>query len=194
MSWSHNTHYAGRVLQLLPATGDAVLEIGPGDGYFSELLADRFERVIAVEPDLVQVEAARARCRLRGNVTVVHGDFLNAELPAGEFDAVVALASFHHMPLELAFARAAECLRPRGRLVILGVWTDATSRDFLLNLRSVRMNRRLQRQLGPDSMTAPSTLDRTSWRETRSWCREHLPDARLRRLPLWRYTLVWEKP
>jgi SAM-dependent methyltransferase len=194
VTWSHNTHYADRVLHLLPPSGKAILEIGPGDGYFSEMLADRFGQVVAMDPDPAQVEAARRRCAERENVSVLHGDFLTADLPTGGFDAVTALAAFHHMPLEPAFRRASDVLKPGGRLVILGVWTDRGRRDFLRNLQSVRMNRRLQRQLGPDSMTAPSTLERTSWHETRAWCRLSAPEARLRRLPLWRYTLVWDKP
>ena len=194
MTWSHNSHYSGRVLELLPPSGKAVLDIGPGDGYFSEMLADRFAHVVAVEPDLGQVEAARMRCAELGNVTVLQGDFLTADLPLDHFDAVTALAAFHHMPLQEAFARTSDLLRPGGRLVILGVWTDCGRRDFLRNLQSVRMNRRLQRRLGPDSMTAPATFDRTSWHETRAWCREHTPAARLQRLPLWRYTLIWDKP
>ena len=52
---------------------------------------------------------------------VVHGDFLTAALPIGHFDAVTALAAFHHMPWDLAFARASKVLKPGGRLVVLGV-------------------------------------------------------------------------
>lgn len=193
MTWSHNTHHAPRVLRLLPSGGEAVLEIGPGDGWFAEMLATRFREVVAVEPDPEQVQATRERCAARPSVKVVQGDFLTAALPAGHFDAVTALAAFHHMPLDLAFARASELLKPGGRLVVLGVWTDNGRRDVPRNLHSVFVNRRLQRRLGPDSMTAPATFERTSWHETRAWCRKHLDGARLRRHALWRYTLVWQK-
>jgi protein-L-isoaspartate O-methyltransferase len=195
VTWSHNTHYAQQVLDLLPPSGTAVLEVGPGDGYFAEMLAGRFKEVTAVEADLEQVQAARQRCAPLSNVTVLHGDFLTADLPTEHFDAVTALAVFHHMPPELAFSRASEVLRPGGRLVLLGVWTDRGRRDFLWNLRSVLANRRLQRRMGPDAaMTAPASLERTSWHESRAWCTRNLRGAHLTRHALWRYTLIWEKP
>jgi protein-L-isoaspartate O-methyltransferase len=174
--------------------GEAVLEIGPGDGYFAAMLAERFAEVVVVDPDPRQVQATRERCAGRLTVKVVQGDFLTAALPVGHFDAVTALAAFHHMPWDLAFARASKVLKPGGRLVVLGVWTDDGFRDLLRNLHSTLLNRRLQRRLGPDSMTAPATFERTSWHQTRAWCTRHLDGARLKRHALWRYPLVWEKP
>jgi SAM-dependent methyltransferase len=181
-------------MQLLPADRSSVLEIGSGDGRFAEQLALAFGDVVAVEPDPNQVEATLARCANRSNVHVVHGDFLTASLPTDHFDAVVALASFHHMPLPDAIARTHEVLKPGGRLIVLGVWTDNRARDLVWNAWSVLVNKRLQRRLGPDAMTAPATFDRTSWRDTRLWCKRNLQRATLKRHALWRYTLVWDKP
>lgn len=193
-SWNHNTHHAPRVLQLLPANRESVLEIGSGDGRFAEQLSGVFDRVTAVEPDPTQAAATRVRCAAHTNVDVIQGDFLAVELPVSHFDAVVALASFHHMPLSDAVTRTRAILRPGGRLVVLGVWTDRSPRDLVWNVWSVIANKRLQRQLGPDAMDAPATFARTSWRDTRAWCNENLPDAKLRRYALWRYTLVWDSP
>ena len=192
--WNHNTHHAPRVRQLLPPSRGSVLEIGPGDGRFAGELARSFDAVVAVEPDPVQAEAARSRCTGLSNVRVVEDGFLTADVPAGVFDAVVALASFHHVPWADAVQRVRAVLKPGGRLVVLGVWTDSGTRDVVWNARSVVLNTRLRRRLGPDTMTAPATFEQTSWWETRTWCRRDLPGAELTRLPLWRYTLVWDKP
>lgn len=194
MPWNHNTHYWPLLLSLLPGTTDAVLEVGCGDGRLATRLAERCGRVTALDLDSSQVQLARERCGGSSNVTVVEGDFRTAELPADHFDAVVASAALHHMPLHSATARARALLRPGGRLLVLGVWTDRGPRDVGWNWRSARLDRRLQAELGPDEMIAPVTLDRTSWHETRAWYREHFPEASLTRLPLWRYTLVWDKP
>jgi 16S rRNA (adenine1518-N6/adenine1519-N6)-dimethyltransferase len=57
---------------------DCVLEIGPGTGNLTDVLADRAGRVYAVEidPDL----AAQLHCRF-SNVRVINGDALKVELP-----------------------------------------------------------------------------------------------------------------
>lgn len=61
-----------------PAPGDVVLEIGPGKGSLTELLAPRVRRVIAIEKDrrLAHECAMRnAECGIE-NATVVQGDAL----------------------------------------------------------------------------------------------------------------------
>jgi ubiquinone/menaquinone biosynthesis C-methylase UbiE len=139
--WNHNTYFHSRLLRLLPARGSAALDLGCGDGSFAALLAGRYRRVVALDSDDEQVSAATARCAGSANVEVRRGDFLQCELPSEEFDAVTALASFHHMPFADAAAEAARVLRPGGRLVLLGVWTDThTPTDLALNVASTALN------------------------------------------------------
>ncbi len=61
---------------------DAVLEIGPGPGVLTELLAEQAGRVVAVELDDRLIPFLRARFAERLHVTIVHGDIL--ELDPGE--------------------------------------------------------------------------------------------------------------
>jgi ubiquinone/menaquinone biosynthesis C-methylase UbiE len=99
------------------------------------------------------------------------------------------------MPFAQAVDEAKRILKPGGRLLILGVWTDrATHVDQALNVASSALNRFLRWRHGPDAMTAPATLERTSWPEPRAAASQYLPSARLRRQLLWRYTVVWDKP
>lgn len=192
--WNHNTHFHHKLLRLLPP-GESALDVGCGDGSFAALLAGRYESVMALDPAPSQVAETTKRCKHLPHVEVRLADFLTASLPQEQFDVVTALASFHHMPLPGAAAEAQRVLKPGGRLVVLGVWTDrASKRDLVLNLASSGLNEALQVLRGPDVMTAPATFDRTTWAEARATVGNHLPGVRLRRHLLWRYTLVWDKP
>ena len=116
-------------------------------------------------------------------------------LPSEHFDAVTALASFHHVSFAAAAMQAQRVLKPGGRLLVLGVWTDsATISDFVFNVASTALNLLLRCRRVPDSMTAPATMHGTSWAEVKAAAADHLPNARLQRRLLWRYTLAWDKP
>lgn len=193
-AWNHNTHYHQLLLTLLPVRGVAALDVGCGDGSFVAALAEGCSRVVAIDPDPTQVASTSARCARLPHVSVTQADFLTSNLPDNEFDVITALAAFHHMPFADAAGEARRVLKPGGRLVVLGVWTDGGRRDLVLNLASSDLNWFLRRRRGPDAMTAPATLARTSWADAKVAASEHLPGARMRRRLLWRYTLVWDKP
>lgn len=56
---------------------DTVLEVGPGDGFLTEALAERAGKVIAVEKDKRFVEVLRERFHDTTNVKIIEGDILS---------------------------------------------------------------------------------------------------------------------
>ena len=79
----------GRIADALQLKGgETVLEIGPGRGALTDLLADRAGRLIAIEYDRALAELLRARYAKRGNVLVAEADVLAVslgELAAGPY-------------------------------------------------------------------------------------------------------------
>jgi SAM-dependent methyltransferase len=181
-------------MKLVPPRAHKALDLGCGDGSFAAALSARCSTVVALDREDTQVELARQRCADLPGVSVLRADFLSSGLRDEEFDLVTALAAFHHAPIPEAAHEVSRLLKPGGRLIVLGIWTDSSRRDVLWNAASVLLNRYLRARRGPDTMTAPATLERTSWVETKAVAAECLPGARLRRRLLWRYTLVWDKP
>lgn len=62
--------------------GDRILEIGPGKGALTALLAGNGARLVAVELDTRLVPLLREAYRENPQVEVVHGDILEIDLPA----------------------------------------------------------------------------------------------------------------
>ncbi len=60
--------------------GDTVLEIGPGTGNLTHVLAQHAARVVAVELDDRLIPLLRERFADRPRITIVHGDILELEL------------------------------------------------------------------------------------------------------------------
>jgi len=73
---------SGIVDALGPTTADTVVEIGPGRGSLTDLLAERAGRVVAVEIDKLLVEQLRKRYASRPSVEIVEADVLETDLNA----------------------------------------------------------------------------------------------------------------
>ena len=72
---------------------DVVLDAGAGFGFLTRFLAAKCKSVLAVEKDPQVAMALREQLCGAGNVTIIEGDVLKAELP--EFNKVVAIPPYY---------------------------------------------------------------------------------------------------
>lgn len=112
--------------------GDDVLEIGPGFGATTNVLAGRRGRLTAIELEPSYCE--RLRRQLPDSVNVVQGDATAMPFPDARFSAVVCFTMLHHLPSpesqDKLLAEAARVLRPGG--VFAG--TDSLGTGLLFRL------------------------------------------------------------
>jgi len=114
--------WAKSVRQVLPGRlagvelGPDVLEIGPGYGATTRVLAGMTERLTAVEID--EASAKRLGTEFAGRVRIVPGSGADLPFGDGEFSAVVCFSMLHHVPTpglqDAIFAEARRVLRPGG--------------------------------------------------------------------------------
>jgi SAM-dependent methyltransferase len=108
--------------------GENVLELGPGYGVTTAVLARRPGRLTALEVD--ESTVGYLTSRFGGEVSVLYGDGARMPLPSGTFSATVCFTMLHHVPSpelqDQLFAEAFRVLRPGG--VFAGL-------DSLPNLR-----------------------------------------------------------
>jgi SAM-dependent methyltransferase len=103
---------------LLPPEATDVLEIGAGTGLLTRLLAERVDRLTAVEPD------DRMRAVLAAvdpGVEVLAGQAEEIPADASAVDVVIAQSAWHWVDESRAIPEVARVLRPAGRLAL--VWT-----------------------------------------------------------------------
>jgi SAM-dependent methyltransferase len=116
--------WPGEVLDALPLEASAtVVDLGAGTGKLTRLLAGRYARVIAVEPD----DAMRA---LIGVGEPVAGTAESIPLPDSSADGVFAADAFHWFEAEAALAEIARILKPGGVLALL--WNRFEPKDYVL--------------------------------------------------------------
>jgi SAM-dependent methyltransferase len=116
--------------------GDDVLEIGPGFGATTRLLAELPTRLTVVELEPRYCE--RLRAELGGKVAVVQGDASSLPFEDARFSAVICFTMLHHIAdraqQDRAFSEAARVLRPGG--VFAG--TDSVGVGTLFKLIHIR--------------------------------------------------------
>ncbi len=108
------------LLRLLPPL--VIADLGAGEGTLALLLAQRAERVIAVDSSLKMVEYGAGVAERHGvkNLEYRLGDLEELPLAAGEADVALLHQSLHHaLHPSKAIEEAARILKPGGRIVIL---------------------------------------------------------------------------
>jgi SAM-dependent methyltransferase len=106
--------------QMVPRV--VVADLGAGEGWLSQLLARRAEKVIAVDNSPKMVAFGRTEAKKKGiaNLEYRLGDLAAPPIPAASIDMVILSQALHHTANpQQAVAAAAKLLRPGGRLIVL---------------------------------------------------------------------------
>jgi 2-polyprenyl-3-methyl-5-hydroxy-6-metoxy-1,4-benzoquinol methylase len=192
-AWNHNTHYQRLILRALPSPCHNALDVGCGVGLLTRRLSDHAEAVTGIDRHGHSIAEARAQNNAP-TITYLLDDFMTHPFELESFDAITSVAAFHHMPIPEALARMRMLLRPGGTLALVEIAQSRFPQDLgfdVLGAVSHRLHRLTKKHRQHPSPVLEPTM---SYAETRAVIEEQLPGARYRRLALWRYSVVWQKP
>lgn len=101
--------------------GDDVVEIGPGYGAITDVLAESASKLTAVEIDAELASMLTKRFATNPAVSIVNADATALDFPDGRFSAAVSFTMLHHVPTaelqDRLFAEVRRVLRPGGAFV-----------------------------------------------------------------------------
>lgn len=101
------------LFDLIPNQGKTALDIGARDGYFSRLLAERFEHVVALDLEKPDIDHPR--------IEPVKGDASQLDFGDNAFDFVVCAEVLEHIPPHLLEQVCREIVRVAEQVVVIGV-------------------------------------------------------------------------
>jgi 2-polyprenyl-3-methyl-5-hydroxy-6-metoxy-1,4-benzoquinol methylase len=196
--WNHNIHYHRLLIDAVPP-GGRVLDVGCGEGMLTRELAANAAQVLGVDVDAPSIELARATTPLHNlelpNVEFRCADVLGDALDGEQFDAIVSVATLHHLGTREGLLRMAALLRPGGTLAVLGLASSRLPRDLPREIAAAIAARVLTLRHGYWEHSAPKVWNTPDDYDTvRRIAAECLPGSTFRRLLLWRYLLRWRKP
>jgi SAM-dependent methyltransferase len=110
------------IFRLVPQGGKTALDIGARDGFLSLRLAERFDRVTALDLVLPRIDHPSVDC--------VVGDVCALEAPDRAFDLVLCAEVLEHIPSHLLRKACAELSRVCGKHLVIGVPYDQDTRVY----------------------------------------------------------------
>ncbi len=217
---TRNDHYHNFLLRHVPQNCHDVLEIGCGTGEFARRLAERSQRVLALDLSPEMIRIARERSAQFPNIDFQLADISDRPLADQSFDCIATIATLHHLPIEETVLKLKAALKPGGVLLVLDLFEPARVSkslragpsdslvaglsDSLLNLlaipvsvslRLIHQGRLLPRREVRDAWQAHERHDSyPTMTEIHSLCARILPGAKIKKHLLWRYSIVWKSP
>lgn len=201
--WNHNSHYHRFLLKQLASHCDNILEIGCGTGNLSRLLAQRADRVTAIDLSPKMIEIAKQQSQDYANIDFQVADILTWEFPAKQFDAIVSIATFHHLPIERLLPKLKIALTSGGKLVVIDLLDNEGIQGILNDSIAIPLNWIFHAFKNRNNK--PTIEARTVWKEhlrtdkylTRSQVqyiyKNSLTGANVKVHLFWHYSIVWEK-
>ena len=152
---------AEMLLQLMPPM--VIADLGAGEGTFSQLLAQRAEKVIAVDNSAKMVEFGARLARENGlaNLEYRQGDLESPPIDAQSVDLAFFSQSLHHaLHPQRAVVAAWTMLKPGGRIVVL----DLKKHGF-----EQAREMYADTWLGFSEVELRGFLEQTGFKEVQSW-------------------------
>lgn len=203
-NWNHNIHYHPFILRNLPSTCQKVLEIGCGKGLLSADLAKSAQSVVALDLSGEMLKFARRRCSQVPNLEFLQKNYLEHSFPEAHFDAIVSVATLHHMDWLTVLRKVKKELKVGGKFLVVDLYEEGHWSDFFYDLISTPLHRLLKYKY--DGRSTSSKLEAELWHqhgsgdeylsipELKEATAQLMPGALIRKRLLWRYTLEWKKP
>lgn len=172
-----------------------VLDIGCGDGELARFLSDKERYVIGLDISDECITKAQELTGETEKIKYVNCSFEKFDAKGRLFDAVVFVASIHHMDMEKAIVKAKALLRENGKLVIVGIAAPSSLVDWMveaLRIIPCKIGSAFHRMQSSEKLNIPTSYTVLKMSKIRKIVSAVIPKARLKYGLYYRYILTWE--
>ena len=191
--WNHNTVYYNWIKKQLKQS-NRILDIGCGNGFLIRYLDNGTKFLMGIDSDKFCIEKAKER-NVSPSCSFVCCDYedFNDEEP---FDAIVFVASIHHMNMLNSIKKAKSMLSKNGILIIVGLSKPSNLMDYLIEgMRTIpcMIISKIKKMRSSEDNNIPVSYNVPYLDDVRRIVSEELPRCEIRMGLYYRYLLKWGK-
>ena len=109
--WNHNTFYYKWIKEQIKPNSK-VLDVGCGDGTLAFYLKDVCKEIIGIDPFKECIDTAKDLYSKYNNINFINTSFEDFKYDSEVFDAIIFVASIHHMDMINAIDKAKKSKKP----------------------------------------------------------------------------------
>ncbi len=129
--WNHNYAYH-KWIKKKSNNKNKILDVGCGDGTLVFKLHNQDNNIVGIDIDKGIIEVAKNNNKHK-NIKFITGDFIETTFKE-KFDAIIFVASIHHMNYEDALNKSKELLNNNGVLLIVGLSKPSSFFDWFIEI------------------------------------------------------------
>lgn len=191
--WNHNYAYNSWIAEKV-GNRKRILDVGCGNGTLALFLRTADNYVLGIDPSAPAVQRAK-EANIYGNVNFVQTDFEGFEAGGEKFDAIIFVASLHHMDMAAAITKAKKLLEKGGMLIIVGLAKPSSVIDWAVEAARVipsRIVSAIKKNVTSEELNIEVSYDLPAMSEVRRLCNDCLRGHKIKYGLHYRYLLTWE--
>lgn len=127
--WNHNFAYSYWI-QRHVNNKKKILDVGCGNGYLDFYLCNENNYIIGLDIDISCV----CYDKNNQNIKFIQDDFINHNFKNEKYDAILFVASIHHMNHQKALEKAKTLLNNDGIIIIVGLSKPSSILDWIIEI------------------------------------------------------------
>jgi len=191
--WNHNYAYHRWISKNIE-NKKHILDVGCGNGVLARYLSTADNDVLGIDPSSVSIQNA-VRQNDGSRAVFMQTTFEDYQADGKRFDAILFVASIHHMNMVDAIEKAKRLLEPGGILLIVGLSKPSGLLDWMIEIARIvpsKIVSAIKGNLTSEAMDMEVSYDFPTMDAVRRICREHLCGCTIRYGLHYRYLLTWK--
>ncbi len=191
--WNHNVAYYDWIKNTTIECQD-ILDVGCGDGSLVRYLDDGKRMLVGIDVDKECIKRALSESD-SNNVKLICNRF-EAYNFEKKFDAVIFIASIHHMDMAVALNKAKSILKPDGMILIVGLAKPSNFFDWVVEAFRIipcTIVSKIRHMQSSEEKNIPVSYHFQEMNEIRTTANILLPSSKIKFGLFYRYLLWWKK-